>query len=602
MLNLKVMPLNLNGELRAEVAVHDDDRLVHVGQFNVASDFGRSQFIKKVRGKMAGADADMLESRLLEAYAGLREEAERDSKPAEPEDWAAESAEILAKTDDSTKAEALDCLQAPNLMQRIFEDAAKLGVAGERRLSQVLYLVGTSRLLDRPLAAIVQGASSSGKSYVMNMISSLIPPEGIVQAHSITEMALYYMVSGSLEHRLIVSGEREREAGGDNAQLGSKAFREMIADGFLRKAVTVKDPEGGLTTRIVEQAGPIAYLESSTAGVMHEEDATRLLFLASDESSTQTEAIIETIQRDLAGVRPSPAEREHIRNVHRTAQRMLRTDVTVVVPWADVLRLPSSRVAARRAMGQLASALRAIAFLRQHQKTGGRSDTGCTIEADATDYAVALELFGPVLGRIYDPLDGVARETLMRLDEAFGAEMFTRDTASKALGISEGHATRRLKPLIARGLITQDREVRPYQHRRSSIQIEDSGDIGLPSVDEVRARCEGVSPAHSRPPAHSRRKPLPEQDLSVREQGARSAHAVQDDESAPSVRGSAHAQVADTSGVPSKVRREGEIPGGHLFCVKPDRDENGETAVERAARWQAEDEAERCAAARRANR
>jgi hypothetical protein len=88
------------------------------------------------------------------------------------------------------EAEAM--LADPNLIEIIRQDFATIGVVGEERLAMTLYVVGTSRLLSQPLAAIVQGPSSTGKSHVIASVGALFPKVATLPATDITPNALYY--------------------------------------------------------------------------------------------------------------------------------------------------------------------------------------------------------------------------------------------------------------------------------------------------------------------------------------------------------------------------------------------------------------------------
>jgi hypothetical protein len=82
---------------------------------------------------------------------------------------------LLAEMPADLRREARDYLRDPALLNRVADDVAALGVAGERKLTKVLYLTGVSRLLSRPLAARVKGPTSSGKSYVVEKTAMLFP-------------------------------------------------------------------------------------------------------------------------------------------------------------------------------------------------------------------------------------------------------------------------------------------------------------------------------------------------------------------------------------------------------------------------------------------
>lgn len=394
---------------------------------------------------------------------------------------------------------------------------AALGVAGERLLVQQLNIVAMSRVLANPLAAHVRGTSSSGKSFIVRTVASTMPPEEVVQAHDFTEQSFYYLPSGSLRHKVVVSGERERERDHDHrARLGSKAFREMVEDGVLRKCVTVSGSDGQLTTKLITQEGPIAYIETSTAEAIHEEDRTRMLLLQVNEDRSQTKSVITATQRNLEGKGPNDEERARIRLVLQTAQRLLDPGLRVLIPFAHLLKLPPDVVAARRTMRHLGALLQTVTFLRQKQKVAHDIDGHRTIFADADDYRVFLPLAAPLLASVFDPLGEQARATLARIEQEFGTERFTRLDLSLRLGISEGHASRRMRPLIELGLVTQDISTRPYRHVRSSLDPNAAPGVSLPSPERVACDLARERRRPSAGSAHAGRNSLDDSHLSVR--------------------------------------------------------------------------------------
>jgi hypothetical protein len=55
----------------------------------------------------------------------------------------------------------------PNILDRVVEALADAGlVVGEDRAVKLLYLVLTSRVLDRPLCSVIKAESSAGKSWI----------------------------------------------------------------------------------------------------------------------------------------------------------------------------------------------------------------------------------------------------------------------------------------------------------------------------------------------------------------------------------------------------------------------------------------------------
>ena len=195
----------------------------------------------------------------------------------------------LAKMPIDVRAEAERKLHSPDLMDVISEDIERLGVVGEAKNRLILYLVGTSAQLRRPLAAIARGSSSSGKSFLCERISRLFPAEVVLHATGMTTNALYYFEPGTLKHRFIVAGERSRVQDDEQAE-ATRVLREMIEGGLISKALPVKEGDRMVTKQVVQE-GPISYLESTTLNMIFEEDANRCLLLNTDEGSEQTRRI-----------------------------------------------------------------------------------------------------------------------------------------------------------------------------------------------------------------------------------------------------------------------------------------------------------------------
>ncbi len=190
------------GTLMAKIA----DEVIHVENLNISKSKARLDFVAKVCKGRDGIDRQVVESKLLQLAADLAIKPETAAESVGKPDPAA----LLEKMPKAARAEAKAMLNAPNLIQSVVKDIGLLGVAGEQKLAATVYLVGTSRLLPEPLAAIVQGPSSSGKSYVIRKTASLFPPEAVIVASQLTPQSLFYMEPGSLVNRFIVAGERSR--------------------------------------------------------------------------------------------------------------------------------------------------------------------------------------------------------------------------------------------------------------------------------------------------------------------------------------------------------------------------------------------------------
>jgi hypothetical protein len=68
---------------------------------------------------------------------------------------------------------ALKLLQSPDFLNQMISATRRMGLVGEENNKLVVFLVGTSRVLDKPLCLFVKGPSSAGKNYLTDTVLSL---------------------------------------------------------------------------------------------------------------------------------------------------------------------------------------------------------------------------------------------------------------------------------------------------------------------------------------------------------------------------------------------------------------------------------------------
>lgn len=352
--------------------------------------------MERITKDRPGIDPSRIEAELLR-IAGTAADRARESvvegasrAPAQPD-----AADALAAMLQSVREEAEVLLYDPDLLKRIVMDIRACGVAGEHELTATIYLIGTSRLLNRPLAGIVQGPTASGKSYIVERVGELFPPEAVISATQMTPQALYHLPPGSLVHRFIVAGERSRIDGNEAAE-ATRTLREMISAGRLMKLMPVKK-DGEIVTLRIEQDGPIAYVETTTLTRIFEEDLNRCILIQTDEQPEQTRRILKTLaaSRNIAGGANGVAA---VLQRHHALQRMLKP-CPVVIPFASTLAdlFPIKRVEARRAFGHLLSMVEALTLLHQRQRT---RDADGRLLAAPDDYALAKRLLDKPMARL----------------------------------------------------------------------------------------------------------------------------------------------------------------------------------------------------------
>jgi hypothetical protein len=391
--------------------------LIETETVDLANPTRREAFAQKIADN-TGVTPEAVESELL---AISLKRSEGDKPPvAEPfdDDLAEITQKALEATDPAIVAEAEQMLAAPDLIDRISADIEAAGVAGEEDLRLTLYLIGVSRLLPRPLAGIVQGQSSSGKSYTIERVAAMFPKEAIVHATQMTPQALFHARPGSLSHRWVVAGERSRIDNDDKAE-ATRALREMLAAGRLSKMMPVKIG-GEIQTVTIEQPGPIAFVESTTAARIFEEDANRCILLSTDERRNQTKTILRRLAFHVSG--KASAVAPHLLERHHALQRLLRRN-EVVIPYAEDLASEleqfADRCECRRAFPMILSMIQASALLHQRQR---RTDKDGRIIAEHPDYELAARMLSGPLGRtigesISDPARRFLEKVLAEVDD-----------------------------------------------------------------------------------------------------------------------------------------------------------------------------------------
>jgi hypothetical protein len=458
-----------NGK-RHRVTVRLGTDVLFVDTVNVSSATAREKFVDAVTAKCPGLDGDQLDAELLRVAAG---------GPAEPAVGAtAGEPDRLAGTPPDVLDEANGLLESPHLIKRITDDIALAGVAGERELAVTVYLIGVSRLLPHPLSGIVRGSSSSGKSYTVEKVAGLFPPEAVIRATQMTPQALFHMKPGSLAHRWVVGGERSRLEDDDRAE-ATRALREMQAGGRLSKLMPVK-VAAGIETQLIEQAGPIAFTETTTLTAVFEEDANRCLMLQTDETPAQTKRIIRALADRHAG---GGRDTARLLEVHHALQRMLPCGIPVRVPWLDRLAeaFQCDRVEVRRAFSQLVTLVQTSALLHHRQRKTG--DDGAIL-ADARDYQLARRL---IVRPFSQSLGGGLSDSAVAFLARLPAGEFETKAVAKQMRVSKSAAAGWLVELGDAGAVEVVEEARGRKAARwrTTGRSPDLGDNLLPSVESI---------------------------------------------------------------------------------------------------------------------
>lgn len=479
------------GRKRATITAKRGDRVLDVDSFDPEIAARRARFAQQVAAQNDG-DTKVLGDNLLKLVSELdaEEEEDRENQTRSASDlltaYDDQVAERLDQMNPAIVEEATAMLSDPRLVTRILDDIAAAGVVDERCLALTTYVIGTSRQLSKPLAAVVQGTTSSGKSFVLETVASHFPDEAVLLATDISPNALYYAPPGRLQHRWVVAGERSRIQNDERAE-ATRALREMISSGRLHKFVTIK-LDGKMQSVEIVQDGPIAFIESTTLTTIFPEDANRALLLSTDETPEQTRRIVSAIARNAT--ESSPRQQRFIQR-HHALQRMLKR-CPVVIPYAERIGefMPSERPEARRTIGHTLNFIAAITLLHQRQRAGHPLEHGEEITASLEDYAIACLLLNGPLGRA---IGGGLPDAVVRFGQSirnhFGDEQFTTTQArnSNLTVTSSGHVSGHLNTLAEAGVVEVVQANRGNQPAvwRFVRDVPEGGALWLPTVQQL---------------------------------------------------------------------------------------------------------------------
>ncbi len=436
----------------------------HVDTLDLYSARARASFAKEAAEEI-GVEEKVVRrdlGRVFMAAEGLVDEAIR--RAQEPTD-------TRVVLDGDERAAALELLRDPQLVERVVADFARVGMVGESTNCLVGYLATVSRLLDRPLAVIVQSTSAAGKSALMDAVLDFVPDEDLVRYSAMTGQSLYYLGEHDLAHKVLAIAEEE------GAERASYPLKLLQSEGEVSIASTGKDnATGRLVAHPYRVKGPAAIFLTTTAIDVDEELLNRCVVLSVDEDRSQTRGIHDrqrrarTLEGILAG-----NDRHNVLKVHRDAQRLLEP-VAVVNPFADRLTFADAITRTRRDHMKYLALIDTIALLHQHQRerrtaTTAAGQTVTYIEATVGDIALANRLAHDALGRSLDELPPQTRRLLTALDEMVTgiAEAqdidrdrvrFTRRQARERLGLGDTQLKVHLARLVELELVWAHRAER----------------------------------------------------------------------------------------------------------------------------------------------
>jgi DNA primase len=422
------------------------------------------------RLELGSREVQIMIAELITALENHREEQILKSRPLKP------TKRLIPP--DREKA-AISFMKRKDYLKQLYELIQKSGVVGERNNSLVLWITYATRKRHDPLHVICLGASGTGKTYLQEKISDLVPEEDKVSGTAISENALYYAQDINLKNKLFIIEDL------DGASNILYALRELQTKKIITKMVTQKDSKGNLKTEIVTVHGPICLTATTTKERLYEDNANRCLLIYLDGSKEQQEAIMDDQRRRSAG-RINKKEQAEVKDLLRDMQALYKP-IEVRNPFAEQLKIPETVFKPLRTNSHYLAFIEGITFCNQFQRSVStdRQTGELFIQTTIEDIELANELMKDVLLSKSDELTKACRgffETLKSWLNRERKQSFYSRELRQAYRMAPTTVNRHLYDLMRYGYVKviggnrakgyeyelDDRE--EYNHLKNSIQ------------------------------------------------------------------------------------------------------------------------------------
>jgi hypothetical protein len=351
---------------------------------------------------------------------------------------------------EAERKTALQYLKSPDLLQRTKQAIAQSGIIGEETNALIAYLTYTSRKRDTPLHLMCLGASGTGKTWLQEKVSELMPEEDKLEITTLSMNAFYYFGKEELKHKLLLIEDM------DGAESVLYPLRELQSKRKISKTVTLKDSKGNLKTITLNVEGPVCVSGCTTREQLYEDNANRCILLYMDGSPEQDKKIMD-YQRKLSAGLVDQCEERKIREQLKNVQRLLKP-ISVKNPFATFLSLPEAVFKPRRTMLLLLLFTETITYYHQYQRElKTDTDTGEQyIESTVKDVEAAFTLLETTLLKKSDELNDACRtffEKLKTLLKQQDTDAFYSKEVRSAMRLSPSSLGRYLYELERMGYI-----------------------------------------------------------------------------------------------------------------------------------------------------
>ncbi|MFK7900276.1 MAG: CHC2 zinc finger domain-containing protein [Cyclobacteriaceae bacterium] len=377
---------------------------IRQSNLDLYNDDATEKFIRKVseRLELGTREVQLCIAELINELEAYRLEQVELQKPNKPEQ---------RELSEQRKEQVINWLSQPNLLQKTNDLIGKTGMVGEENNRLLMFLVFTSRLREQPLHIISLGASGTGKTYLQEKVSELIPQEHKLEITALSENALYYFERTELQHKLVLIEDLD----GAQDEKILYAIRELMSKKKISKTIPIKDAKGNLKTVTLQVEGPICLAGTTTKEQIYEDNANRSLLIYLDNTKAHKNKIME-YQQNLSAGTINKQKEEEIKTFLQDVQLLLEK-VKIRNPYATQLNIPETVFKPLRTNTHYLSFIETVTFYHQYQRSVSTDkQTGERyIETTLEDIEEANRLLKDVLLAKSDELTKGCRDFFERL-------------------------------------------------------------------------------------------------------------------------------------------------------------------------------------------
>lgn len=346
--------------------------------------------------------------------------------------------------------EAPEILADPALLHKI-KLALDDFIVGEDKNKLLLFVIGLTSFMEKPLGAMISGESSAGKSYLMDNVLQFFPN---VESYTRMTKASPDRMGKNFNQKILKVGEL---IGIEAAQA---KLRIWISEGSLRLLTTAIDEETGkLSTEEIVTTGTPCFITTTTSIRPDTELLNRLWILSMDESAEQTKAIVQfqinQIKHPNVAIELNPEVKALVERLYITAT------THAVIPYADLLSklFPCDSVKVRRDFKKLLYLTGAIAFLHQEQRPIIRHGVSLYVVSLPVDFFMAWRICHE---GVTSTLTNLQLRALQVLDMFEAGKDETTRSVSSAFNKSTVWARQILNALVFNGFLIRNDANKPH--------------------------------------------------------------------------------------------------------------------------------------------